>query len=115
MEFTVKRSRWGHGDDNGFLLRGEDSKMCCLGFVCRQVGMGRKQILNKAMPDELDPKLRDKLIGALTFKRGQDVKDYKWLNQAAKINDSLDLKPEETERKLKSIFSKHGHTLKFID
>jgi len=115
MEFTVKRSRWGHGDEKGFLLRGYDNKMCCLGFVCRQVGLKRNQILDKIMPDELIPVLRDKLIGALTFKRGQDVKDYRWLNEAARINDSQTYTPKETERKLKSIFSKNGHTLKFID
>lgn len=54
LKVVIDRQRWlrGEGSDRSLLLREGDGKMCCLGFVCRAVGMGEADIVNQGAPNE---------------------------------------------------------------
>lgn len=57
INVQVDRRRWLRGDYESFLLRPSDNKMCCLGFVCLELGASEDEIRGVAEPGN-----RDKLI-----------------------------------------------------
>lgn len=50
--FTVKRSKWlrGEGHGNSYLLRPNDGKMCCLGFLGIACGAEKEDIFDNENP-----------------------------------------------------------------
>jgi len=52
MQFTVKRSEWyrGQGYTGSRLLREQDRKRCCLGFLGRACGIGDNEMLDVTNP-----------------------------------------------------------------
>lgn len=53
LKITVDRTRWLRGGNNGVLLDIDTKLMCCLGFVCKTVGLEDVTIEGKAHPQEL--------------------------------------------------------------
>jgi hypothetical protein len=119
MLFTVKRSEWyrGKGSAESKLLREDDLK-CCIGFVCLQLGLSEKQIINKGdimsmVASSVEP-WGDKRL--LTDNNLFDFGNHpKWLEAAYRANDTDRLTDAEREEKLKSLFKQGGHEIEFVD
>ena len=52
MDLVIKRSQWlrGEGGDDSYLLRQEDGKMCCLGFLGLALGITSAELLGEQNP-----------------------------------------------------------------
>jgi hypothetical protein len=131
LKLTIDRAKWGRGTGKGRLLR--DGKMCCLGFLARECGLGPKSISGVEVPSDLGR--YDKNTDTTTprkVRRHQDVwntllvkiKPREPFKDAMKcgdaeavlvtINDSTDLTPARRERLLTKEFAKIGVEVTFI-
>jgi len=119
MKFTVERSRWLRGGKDSCLLSREKNKMCCLGFVCKHLGMSDEDIELAQMPSSLKLTLRKKLEGILLRKVAYFGSnwhiDTRWAQEAAEINDNMDIQDDLRERSLTDLFGVNGHELIFVD
>jgi hypothetical protein len=50
LNLVIDRAKWERGQGNGALLR--DGKMCCLGFLARECGLGAKTISGVGVPSD---------------------------------------------------------------
>lgn len=86
--------------------------MCCLGFVCNQLGVVKKWLSGIGMPETLIQNSvtnAHKLEGILV-----DAGENSSLAQAASvINDNDDITNLQREKQLIALFKKNGYTLKF--
>ena len=102
-EIVIRRRMWGRGTPGGSLRRVDTGKQCCLGFVCRALGVPRKVIADVAMPygiaDDYCARLPKWLLSST---HTSDVV------KAANINDGRDITDVERERRITAIFKKHG-------
>lgn len=111
--FTVKRSKWARGGQNGSsLLLNQQGSMCCLGFAANQIScILKKKLALAACPDEV-------FKGASFLTRLDDegyVVDNKLSDEAIEINDSHLINDNEREEQLKKLFRKHGIIVTFKD
>jgi hypothetical protein len=55
MKLTIDRATWlrGEGGSNSRLLRGDDQKMCCLGFYAKSCGFSDEDLSDHLDPSEL--------------------------------------------------------------
>lgn len=118
---------------------------CCLGFISEQLGCPIKYLKNKSGPSSLmstiyygngsqSPKEDlDDLPGSfLRFFYKKRTGTYlssingtyedrprwvmkEWFKHAMSINDAKNISDEEREKQLKTLFKKHGHTIRFVD
>lgn len=112
MEFTVNRKTWlrGEGDDDSYLLRGSDGKMCCLGFRAMACGHRPEDIVNHGTPFKLEYD---------ACKWGAYVDFVGQANSAAcmeamAVNDDSDIADAERESSLAIILAKLGDTVTFV-
>lgn len=122
---VVNRNRWRTGEGEGDYATGlgdtqllnYDGYMCCLGFACLQAGVPKQEVLDKSSPgDVIDGKAEDKVIipkFSKNSKNNGNTLDTALSNAAIRINDDTFSTPEEKEKKLKSLFGKHGIDLVF--
>ena len=124
-EFTVKRKEWLHGEGSGgsFLLRGSDSKMCCLGFFCVAAGCDPADLAGVQVPHELDGEckaaIREQLI------REDDPTTHpQVVNDLMTANDrytnvrgtDMDIETEEKrEEVITKLFEQMGVKVNFVD
>jgi len=110
-EFTVKRSEWLRGTDDGMLLD-PWHKMCCLGFHALACGFGQDDLrAAESMPDDLvavAPEALDEEYKEWALKR--DL-----LNDIAKDNDNSKLSDFDREQQLARKFAAMGITIHFED
>lgn len=129
MEFTVQRSRWCRAGTNqaprsenrfykpfsatrdeptSFLLT-KAGNMCCLGFVCKQLGAADENMLGVGLVNDIN---QIGLAGTLidTFDRPTALFD-----KAIPINDDKTISDAEREAKLVDLFAEYGHKLTFVD
>lgn len=70
MKFTINRNYWyrGRGSTDSMLLNSEGS-MCCLGQICRQLGIDKDRIRYQRTPWSLNDKYAaaDTIFSAGTF------------------------------------------------
>lgn len=123
MIVRVSRKRWGRGEKGGGQLLDSHGKMCCLGFACRQVGLKVADIKKAGLPlgaynrivalDHLVPETF--LNSPLLHINSEGMRTNSGLSMAAAIiNDSLALTDKVRERKLRTLFKKHGHKIVFV-
>ena len=105
--FKIKRSSWCRGSNQSALLRADD-KMCCLGFVCKQLGISEKLLRDRSYPNELHANAPAELVASDGYDNALSI-------SAAYINDDATLSDSEREKALLSLFEKHGHELVFED
>ena len=48
LDVVIDRTKWGHGIQGGYLLQRND-KMCCLGFICKKIGLSDESIFNTGL------------------------------------------------------------------
>lgn len=103
----IDRTKWLRGQDNGTLLN-DEGKMCCLGFLCHQLRISKKNLLNIGMPDELSENFT---LPEWLRVEGNSNSDVAF---AARRNDSTTIEDVQREREIKKIFKKHGLIAKFF-
>lgn len=120
MKFTIDRSRWRCGDegDNAVgigptMLVNSKGYMCCLGFVCEQLGFNKSLISLRG--DPADALLEHAM---LTTKFNDDLGSHydnsDLCNLAIEINDNSDTTPQEKEKLLIELFEKYHHEIEFV-
>ncbi len=109
MKFVITESTWfrGHGPEQSRLLR-QDGTMCCIGQICKQLGVPDSAILDSktvvAIPSAEDEKTSE-FIDAITLHG---------LNQAYCINDNANIDDVERKRQLVEHFERAGVGLDFV-
>jgi hypothetical protein len=96
---VINKRRWLRGDDeNSMLLRKKDNKMCCIGFLARELGCKREHIAGIGHLSEVDHNT------ASEFTSEYDG----YLNQAYETNDDPDLTEAARIKKLREIGKNMG-------
>jgi len=132
IKVQIDRKTWIRGVDDAYCendvrLRNQEGNQCCLGFVCKKLGLTDANILNVATPGSFSDseyiqdfaisssklkEIKNKITPALLTVRGHEEK--LWVRQAIAINDDVALTEQEREEKLSKLFLKNGFDLKFI-
>lgn len=122
MKFTIDRSRWISGRPESVppsenttgigetSLLNEHGFMCCLGFVCRQLGSHSTDIYERGAPDYVNLEAQDLLVPILLDDKGNVTR---LTSSAVVINDDTGLTPAEREQQLIALFKEHGHEITF--
>jgi hypothetical protein len=114
--FTIDRSKWKNRrtfTDSNLLtcLYSKDEKgrvqMCCLGFVCNQLGIPKRDLDKKRVPNNLcdDWDIPYLLNGRINTTLAMD---------AISINDSSRSSSSKKEVLLKKLFNSYNLDLKFV-
>jgi hypothetical protein len=145
MKFVIDRSKWlrGEGTGDSFLLRPSDGKMCCVGQMCKQLGVSDDILRSRKSVGHLLNSMR-KLTSAIVHLKlvipelhgllnifvkvipinGDDgeVVQEEFLQTAYVINDARSLAgvdgedlAQAREARLTEIFNEAGHELEFVD
>jgi len=109
-EFTVDRATWlrGEGSAQSSLLREQDGKMCCLGFLCLAQGVQRRCLLNLPVPDMLSAASQKHLPAFLVKPKDATMGDI------MPTNDNRSQTDKKRERHLKRLFKRQGVAIKFV-
>lgn len=106
IRVVVNKRRWLRGDDeNSKLLRVKDNKMCCIGFLARELGCKRKDIAEVGMLCGV------KTEAAQAFNRDYGLSGTGYmtpLDKAYEVNDDTDLNDKERMRQLREIGKEMG-------
>jgi len=138
MEFVLDIAKWrSGGDDYGDYIFGEgttqllneEGYMCCLGQFSQQLGVNKKKLLNRSLPQELKYKKTstgkiisvsyNKLVGLLLDKHKQVFDglthttycDSELTGSLVRINDNEEISPTERVNEIRAILEENGHTL----
>ena len=110
----IDRAKWRTGGyshiqtgEGGTALLNNDGFMCCLGFRCHQMGIPKKDLLGKEVPETLS---KNWVIPDLIDSVGNDT-DF--TNTAIEINDDRDITREEREKEITEHFATIGVTVEF--
>ena len=108
--YTVKRSEWfrGQGSSESRLLREDDNKRCCIGFVGAQLGIPDENLLDISDVFSIDSDTWPDWMRQ--YRSSNDP-----INIAYGINDQELLPDTDRERRLADLFAEHGDTLLFVD
>lgn len=118
MKVEIERKRWLRGDDqNSYLRRKADRKMCCLGFRCLAVGLSTRAILAQTDPNDVQDKLPEG--DWMVDKNGKNSRDT---HKAMIINDYVEgdiykdspMTEERREQLIAEIFARHGDEAVFV-
>lgn len=112
QKFTVKRSKWANAhsvEDTNAIQLSNYLGMCCLGFVCLQLGAKEEEINNIDAPEGAKT---NKILGRLVDEFGRHLK---WVNRAMAINDDLGISNPTREHLLTELFQENGYDLEFVD
>lgn len=88
-EFTVSRSTWYRGEGSTYsrLLR-SDGKMCCVGFLCKAMGMTDKDIMDKPEVKDTEVAMPNGRLLHYTEAFSPLAESAHILNEAYEVNDS---------------------------
>lgn len=111
-KLVIDRNWWlrNEGDEavqRSYLLRAHDGKMCCLGFLCLDLGVHPLDMLNIAMPEAICGTSYG-LIPEWLRSSTSEVPLH-----AAQINDGT--KKGHSEAAIVEIFKEWGYELEFIN
>lgn len=123
MEFIIDRTLWlrGEGPTRSRLLRPSDGKMCCVGQMCKQLGLTDNDISDVSSTGSLT---RDSVntTYAERYVKQQEVEkalfngtDHYWWHAAYEINDNAYIDDTEREKLLKGQAALADHTIVFIN
>lgn len=110
--FVVDRTKWKNSHTflgrGAALLDGRNGSMCCLGFVCEQLGVKRNDLEDKTTPYRLK---KDWDIPYLLTKEGMETP---LTFHAITINDEPHIPPKVKEKRLKELFNQHELDIRFV-
>lgn len=141
MRVEISRAKWGRGQPIGSALkRGDDGKMCCLGFVCVAAGVPEEKLVNVGYPGNLFmpriikatgmvsggntmagpmygepvPEALQPLIGGRFDNPGSSGSDERVLKMA-RVNDGTEFSESEREDRLTEMAKGFGLEFVFVD
>ncbi len=112
LNVVVKRSEWLRGENrsNSYLLRSDDGKMCCLGFVARTLGATAQDIMDRRTPMTVDsiewpdPQYNQRII-----------EQFSATVQMMDINDAQTMDETEREQRLSALAEAIGIHFTFTE
>ena len=117
MKLSITRSNWlrGEGPISSFLLREEDSKMCCLGFLAKACGAQDGDIVNSKIPSYAKKVSWPKGIVTVTDSELGYSTDL--TIELMEVNDlhNKNLSDSIRETKLKEMFASIGIEVEFVE
>lgn len=111
MKLVIDRQKWIRGEmvKRSFLIRPEDGKSCCLGFLGCAIGISRDNLWGKRMPwDNKDWEPANWLLQA-------DPQGWLAMHRLTAINDDQSLTEDKREDKIKQEFAAHDVEVEFIN
>lgn len=106
LKVTVNKKRWLRGDnENSMLLRKKDNKMCCIGFLARELGCKREKIMGIGQLAEVDHDTASKFTSEYDS----------YLIDAYETNDDPNLNDTDRIKKLREIGKNMGVRFVFKD
>lgn len=117
-ELIIDRAVWlrGEGNEESFLLRAKDQKMCCVGIYLKGLGVEDERLLDTGMAE--DTKVLDTKDIGLVVKDLPD--EAKWLEDSTtagelyRTNDAEGIGEEERETTIASLFKEQGVEVRFV-
>ena len=111
--FIVDTAKWKHSHSfpahNTYLYdkKGKQEMMCCLGFVCNQLGIPKKDLKNCLNPSNLSSEWDiPYLLKSLDH-------HSELATEAILINDSPKISVADKKRKLQKVFNSYDLNIKF--
>jgi hypothetical protein len=123
-ELEIDVLKWRTGDFSQFKtgegttqLLNSSGYMCCLGFMCIQSGLDRKDLFGWGEPCELHKKVPNlNIFIPSDYDDNEGYYNNSRLSDAAiNINDNDKTSITEKMKKLTTLFAEHGITIKFIN
>lgn len=117
MKLVIDRTRWLRGEGRGSrLLRQEDNKMCCLGFLGQHCGVSDAEMLERAAPWQAKP---EKFPSWLTIKLDPEEDSVLDASKACydimRTNDNTSLSDLTREATLVEMFANHDIQVEFVN
>jgi len=123
-ELEIDVLKWRTGDFSQFktgegttALLNRNGFMCCLGFMCIQSGLDKKDLLGWGEPGELNKEIPNlnKFIPSDEYDNEGYYINSHLSNAAITINDDNKTSITEKMTKLTNLFGEHGIIIKFIN
>jgi hypothetical protein len=114
---TIDRATWLRGEKNSYLRRPSDKKMCCLGFLGKQLGVTYTRMTNRSSPGSLKSADQKKFmeVGLLTRLSDMAPFETETCSLLMSVNDQVrNITEEYRESRLKTLFKTIGIKVKFI-
>ena len=107
MKLVIDRTQWLHGEGSqqSYLVRTEDKKMCCLGFLGLSCGYTKDELEDKQVPEQIC----DNSKWPILFHNEDEVAEFTTTNDRTNITD------EEREQELIKLFRAAGIEVTFIN
>ncbi len=117
MKLVIDRTKWLHGEGAvaSKLLRRQDKKQCCIGFLCSAYGVPDSAMEDVGGSQKLSHKLPSwlKVESYIGENAEYHIKDD--LFSAYEANDSQKLDEALREESIIAIFAKHDVEVEFIN
>lgn len=116
MKFTVRRSDWLRGEEDGLLYRENDGKMCCLGFLGIACGLTEDEMMDRGSPQEALSSLWPR--GMVWEDDSDDSSifyDSTITNELVTINDNQKIYDDTRELALIEKFKELNIEVEFVD
>ena len=114
-KFIVDRKTWlrGEGGSRSSLLRANDNKMCCLGFLSCELGLQKSEIREVPHPANLSliRSVRNKFEGLLN----EESRLTNVCEEIMRYNDSKNITDAERENSLTKEFKSINWEVEFIN
>jgi hypothetical protein len=109
MKLVIDRTLWIRGEpaSHSYLLRPNDGKSCCLGFLGCAIGINRDTLWGERMP------IPGKDWEPTNWLFAADSQDRLAVHRLTEINDEHSL--DDREEKLKREFAAHDIEVEFIN
>ena len=124
MVFTVEREKWDRSITNQNskeVLLTTDGKMCCLGFVCIQLGLYLDSEKKYCYPYEVikdinepDRSNLNPVIKSFYCQKLKSLTNNELSTQAGILNDYPHPTDKDKEQALKELFQSYGYDINFV-
>jgi hypothetical protein len=122
MKLVIDRKTWLRGDPASYLLREQDGKMCCLGFLSLQCGVTKEKMMGLAtvaVGADANAEFRQGALASLAqvnkYARDPDApyKNTDIADALMEANDDTLLSDAQREESLVELFKKIGVDVEF--
>lgn len=118
-KLIIDRSKWRTGGNGKYatgmgstFLVNDQGYMCCLGFMCVEMGVEKNSCSRIGLPEDLEP-IDCIKIPLLVHSVAKSNTEFAC--KAIEINDDNDISSHEREEQLTEHFSNHGIQVEFIN
>ena len=102
-ELTITRHNWLRGEEDSYLLRMLDQKMCCLGHFSLACGAKREHLVDRTTPYRLTEKFGDSACPIQIY-QPEPFDTTNLIHRIMETNDEKAYTDDQREVKLKELF-----------